>query len=62
MNEKTVDIAKYVEVAAKLIDLPLTPEYLPGVVENFSSIAAIATLVTEFNLPEEKEPAPVFKP
>ena len=61
MKQKT-DLTEYVEQAAKLINLSLTPEDVPGVIENFSSIAAIATLVTEFNLPKEKEIAPVFKP
>jgi hypothetical protein len=62
MTEKTLDPAKYVEQTAQLIDLPIPPEYRPGVVENFARIAAIAQLFTEFPLPEEIEPAPVFEP
>ncbi len=62
MIEKTANLAKYVEQAAQLMELSLTPEYLPGVIDNFTRIAAIASLVTEFNLPEEIEAAPVFEP
>ena len=53
---------EYVEQMAKLIDLPIKPEYLPGVGENFERIAAIAQIVTEFPLPDTIEAAPVFEP
>ncbi len=62
MIEKTANLAKYVEQAAQLMELSLTREYLPGVIDNFTRIAAIASLVTEFNLPEEIEAAPIFEP
>lgn len=62
MPEKSLNIAQYVEQTAQIIDLPLAPEYRLSVVENFAKIAAIATLVLEFPLPEEIEPAPVFEP
>ena len=56
------EIAEYVDRMAKLIDLPIPPEYRPGVVANMERIAEIAKLVTEFPLPEEIELAPVFEP
>jgi len=56
------NIEKYVEVTAELINLPLQPEHLPGVVKNFKKIAEMAKLVTEFPLPPEIEPAPKFEP
>ena len=62
MPEESINVEKYVEQTAQLIDLPLAPEYRPSVVENFTRIAAIATLVMEFPLPEEMEAAPVFEP
>ena len=62
MPEQSLNIAQYVEQTAQLIDLPLAPEYLVSVVENFAKIAAIATLVLEFHLPEDIEFAPVFEP
>ncbi len=51
---------KYVEVTTELINLPLQPEHLPGVVANLERIAAIAQLVIDFPLPPEIEPAPKF--
>ena len=62
MPEESINLANYVEQTAQLIDLPLAPEYRPSVVDNFTRIAAIATLVMEFPLPEEMEAAPVFEP
>jgi hypothetical protein len=47
---------------SQVLDLPPAPEYRPGVVKNFATISAIAQLVTEFPLPDEIEPAPVFEP
>jgi hypothetical protein len=62
MNEQPTDMADYVERTAQLLNLSIAPEYLPGVIDNMTRIAAIATLVTEFELPEDLEAAPVFKP
>jgi hypothetical protein len=47
---------------SQVLDLPIDPEYYPGVVKNFATICAIAKLVTEFPLPAEIEAAPVFEP
>ncbi len=45
----------------QLIDLPLAPKHRPGVVENFSTIAAIANQVIAIPLPEVLEAASVFE-
>lgn len=60
--EKTDKSAAYVEQMSELLNLPLDPEYFPGVVKNFATISAIATLVMEFPLPEDIEAAPIFEP
>jgi hypothetical protein len=60
--EKNYNPAEYVEQMSEILDLPIAPEHLPGVIKNFASIAAIAQLVTEFPLPAEIEAAPVFEP
>jgi hypothetical protein len=62
MSENNTDFVNYVKQAAQLLDLPVAPEYLPGVVDNFTKMAAIAVLVTEFNLSQEIEAAPIFEP
>jgi hypothetical protein len=60
--EKNINPAAYIEQMSEILDLPIDPEYRPGVVKNFASICAIATLVTDFPLPEDIEAAPVFEP
>lgn len=62
MTDKPFEPADYVEQTAQLLDLPIAPEYRPGVMENVARIVAIATLVIECPLPEDIEPAPVFEP
>lgn len=62
MTKKTLETANYVEATAELLDLDLKPEHRPGVIKNFATIYAIASLVTEFSLPDDLAAAPVFEP
>ncbi|MDJ0690488.1 MAG: DUF4089 domain-containing protein [Xenococcaceae cyanobacterium MO_188.B32] len=62
MAEKTNNWSQYVQQAAELMGLQITPAYFPDVVDNFERIVAIASLVTEFDLPENIESAPTFEP
>jgi hypothetical protein len=62
MNRAVIDWAAFVEQSAIALELPIPSEYQTSVVENFERIAAIAHLVTEFTLPDELEPAPIFQP
>ncbi|MEM9540974.1 MAG: DUF4089 domain-containing protein [Cyanobacteria bacterium P01_E01_bin.42] len=62
MKRETVDWVQYVEQASQLLDLPIAPDYLPEVVANLESIAAIAQLVSEFPLPEDIEAVTIFEP
>ncbi len=62
MNTKNINIKEYIEQTSVIIDLPINSESMPGVIDNVTKIAEIATLVTEFELPETVEPAPIFKP
>jgi hypothetical protein len=55
-------IPDYVDTTAELLNLPIDPEYRPGVIANLEMIAKIAPLVTEFPLDEKVEPAPIFIP
>ena len=59
--EKNLNPAEYVEQISQVLDLPIDSEYYQGVVKNFTTICAIAKLVTDFPLPEI-EAAPVFEP
>lgn len=56
------NIEKYVEITAELINLPLQPEHLPGVVANLEKISVIAQLIIDFPLAPEIEPASKFDP
>jgi hypothetical protein len=62
MADQPVDPQAYVDAAAALIGLPIDPAHRPGVIVNLERIAQMAALVMEFALPEEAEPAPVFRP
>jgi hypothetical protein len=62
MAELSFDAEAYVDAAAALIGLPIDPAHRPGVVFNLERLAQMAALVMEFPLPEEAEPAPVFRP
>ena len=62
MTQKTRDWQQYVRQTAELMGLQITSAYLPDVVDNFERIAVIASLVTEFELPEDIESASIFEP
>ncbi len=62
MTKQTLETSTYVEAMAQLIDLELKTDHRPGVIKNFATIYAIASLVTEFSLPDYIAAAPVFKP
>ncbi|MBI1734821.1 MAG: DUF4089 domain-containing protein [Candidatus Rokubacteria bacterium] len=55
-------IAAYVDHAAPLVGLTLTPEQREGVIRNLAGTFAVARLVMEFPLPDEVDAAPVFEP
>lgn len=55
-----MDYTGYVRGAAQVLKVEIPSEYLPGVVDNFASLAQIALLVTEFELPTAE--AAAYKP
>jgi hypothetical protein len=59
--DRVFDAATYVDAAAALIELPLDPVHRPGVILNMQRIAEMAALVMAFLLPDDAEPAPVFR-
>ena len=56
------ELSAYVDETAKQVGLPLAPEHRPGVIQFTGILLAQAALVTEFSLPDDVEPAPVFRP
>lgn len=53
--------AAYVAAAADLLDLPLDPAWVEGIVANLAVLRAAAETVGRFALPDEAEAAPVFE-
>jgi hypothetical protein len=51
----------FIDVAARALGLPLEPAWRGAVRANLEVTLRQAVLVTEFPLPDEAEPAPVFK-
>ena len=56
------DLGAHVDRAANLIGLPILPAHRAGVIQAMGVIAAAATLVMDFPLPDDVEAAPVFEP
>ncbi len=52
---------KFVDAAARLLDLSLDPAWRPAVKTNPQVIRQQAALFADFNLPDEAESAPVFR-
>ena len=61
MADQAFDAASYVDAAAALTGLPLDSAHRPGVILNMQRIAEMASLVMSFPLPDDAEPAPVFR-
>jgi hypothetical protein len=57
--DETLDA--YIEAAARALSLPIEPEWKPAIRANLQATLKHAALVDEFPLPDEAEPAPVFK-
>ncbi len=55
MIDREEDAREYESQTAKLLDLTINAEYLPKVVENWLAITKIASLVTDFELSEDKD-------
>ncbi|MEL4893912.1 DUF4089 domain-containing protein [Crocosphaera sp. Alani8] len=62
MNTDNTNTQQYIEQTSVIINLPIDPKFMPGVVDNLTRIANIAALFTEFELSENIEAAPIFKP
>jgi hypothetical protein len=50
-----------IEAGAALLALPIEPDWLPAIKANLAVTLRAAEIVTEFQLPDEAQPAPVFE-
>lgn len=55
------DAETYLDVAAHLVGLPISPSDRPAVVENLRAIAAVAATLMDEPLADDIESAPVFE-
>jgi hypothetical protein len=63
MNEpKPFDAAAYAAAMAQALNIPLTPEFMPGVESSLTVAFRLAPLFLDFPLPDDADPAPVFVP
>ncbi len=51
----------FIDAAARALQLPIEPEWKPAVKANLAVTLKHAAAVAEFPLPDDAEPAPVFK-
>jgi len=50
-----------VDAAAKVLALPIEPEWKPAIRANLQITLRLAAMVAEFELPDEAEPASIFE-
>lgn len=53
---------KLMAAAAEVLRIEVEPEFKPGVLANLDVAVKMAKLVEAFELDDEAEPAPVFRP
>ena len=51
----------FIEAAASALGIPLDPAWKPAIRGNLEVSLKLARLVDEFPLPDDAEPAPVYK-
>jgi len=52
---------EFITTASAALDLPLEQTWRPAIKANLEVTLKLANLVAEFPLPDEAEPAPVYK-
>ena len=52
---------EFIAAAARALEIPLDPEWKPAVKSNLDVTLKHAAVVAEFDLPDDVEPAPIFK-
>ena len=51
----------FVQSAARVLALPIEPQWLAAIKANLAVNLRLAAFVAEFALPDESEPAPIFR-
>ena len=58
---KPDNLDSYIDAAAQALGIPIQPEWRPDIRANLDVTFKLAALVGEKELPDDAEPAPVFK-
>jgi hypothetical protein len=53
-------LGDFIEAAARVLALPIEPQWLGAIKANLEVNLRLAAFVAEFALPDETEPAPIF--
>jgi hypothetical protein len=61
MAYKPFDADALIDAAAPLLQLRIEPDYRAGVRQNLKTASKMAALVEQIKLPDEAEPAPVYR-
>ncbi len=61
MADNSDPLDDFISAAAVALRLPIDPAWLPAVKANLDVTLKHAALVGEFALPDDAEPAPIFK-
>lgn len=62
MSYKPFDVEALIDAVAPVMQLEIAPEHRPGVKLNLKTAAKMAALVEHVTLPDDTEPAPVYRP
>jgi hypothetical protein len=60
MDEPEEHLEQLIDGAAKLLDLPVAPEFRPGIRANLATARRMAEILEAVAVDDEAEPAPVF--
>jgi hypothetical protein len=61
MDAEDKSLEQYIQAAAKTLDLPIEPDWLPAIKANLEVTLRLGKEVASFTLPDEAEPAFVFE-
>ena len=62
MSYKPFDADALIDAMAPLMQLSVSADHRPGVKANLKTAAKMAALVEQIKLPDDSEPAPVYRP
>ena len=60
-SRRTDDLDTFIAAAAKALDLPVRKAWLPAIKANLQVTLQLGSVITAFELPDDAEPAPVFR-